>query len=402
MALPHAVAGVDGASAVVVASAALAVVSAGMLAVRLGGGMAGILASVLLAFTPVFLHQAIQPMSDVPVTAAWLLCFVLLNAGGRTDALAGLACAAAVLIRPNLAPLAIVPFWMAERRLAFAVPVAAAGLGLAALQQAWYGSPFRSGYGATDELFAVSNIAPNAGRYVGWMLDVAPLTFVGMPGAFRLRHDARARGMLVFAVLVIVAYLVYAVFDDWTYLRFLLPASAVFAVFAAVEIAAWLDRVPSPIRLVALFLAILGTAATGVVSARTRDTFKLADQLTRVDHVAEFVRTQTPATAVVVSGEQSGSMRYATGRSIVRWEAATSESLGASLSALEHASRPVFIVLDAFEDNLFRSKFSAVPAAALDWPPAVDAGSARRTRVWRVADRERFLRGERIDTQRIP
>ena len=402
MAIPHAVAGVDGASAVVVVSAALAVMSTGLIAVRLGGGLAGILASVLLAFTPVFLHQAIQPMSDVPVTAAWTLCFLLLQRGGRSDTLAGIACAAAVLIRPNLAPLAMVPLWMAERRVAFAGPVAVAGLGLAALQQVSYGSPFRSGYGATDELFALSNIVPNAGRYAGWMLATAPLTFVGLLGAFRLRRDARARGMLVFAALVIVAYLVYAVFDDWTYLRFLLPASAMFAAFSAAEMVAWLDRVPAVFRLVAAFLAILGMAATGVATARTRDAFKLADQLARVDQVAAFVRSETPAAAVVVAGEQSGSMRYATGRSIVRWEAATPESFGASLSALDRASRPVVIVLDAFEESLFRARLSAVPAAALDWPPAVDAGSSRRTRVWRVADRERFLRGERIDTLRIP
>ena len=402
MALPHAAAGVAGASAVVVISAALAVMSTGLLAVRLGGGLAGLLASVLLAFTPVFLHQAIQPMSDVPVTAAWMLCFLWLQEGGRRDALAGLACAVAVLIRPNLAPLAIVPLWMAQRRLAFAVPVAVAGLGLAALQQVWYGSPFRSGYGATDELFALSNVVPNVGRYAGWMFATAPLTFVGVLGAFRLRHDARARGILAFAALVITAYLVYAVFDDWTYLRFLLPASAVFAVFAAAELAAWVDRTPSAFRLVAVFLVLLGCAATGAATARSRDTFKLADQLARIDQVAEFLRKETPATAVVVAGEQSGAMRYATGRSIVRWEAATPDSFRASLSALEHASRPVVIVLDAFEENLFRARLSAVPAAALDWPPIVDAGSARRTRVWRVDDRERFLRGERIDTLRIP
>ena len=66
-----------------------------------------VLAAILLAFTPVFLFQSIQPMSDVPVTAVWMLCFAWIQAGGRYDTVAGLACAMAVLIRPNLAPLAI-------------------------------------------------------------------------------------------------------------------------------------------------------------------------------------------------------------------------------------------------------------------------------------------------------
>ena len=44
----------------------MAVWATGMLA----GGAAGVVAATLLAFTPVFLYQSIQPMSDVPVTAA--------------------------------------------------------------------------------------------------------------------------------------------------------------------------------------------------------------------------------------------------------------------------------------------------------------------------------------------
>ena len=53
----------------------------------------------------------------------------------------------------------------------------------------------------------------------------------------RLRAQiALRKALFAFAVLVIASYLVYAVFDDWSYLRFLLPAMAVFAIFAAVEL----------------------------------------------------------------------------------------------------------------------------------------------------------------------
>lgn len=402
MAVPHAIAGLDGAASVVAVSAALAVLATGMLAARLSGGVAGILAAILLAFTPVFLFQSIQPMSDVPVTAVWMLCFAWIQAGGRYDTVAGLACAMAVLIRPNLAPLAIVPLWMAHRRAWFAAPVAIAGVMLAALQQHWYGSPFRSGYGSTDELFALANIAPNAARYASWTLATAPMTLLGVLGMFRFRQDRRARGLTAFACLVVAAYLVYTVFDEWSYLRFLLPALAAVTVLAAGELAAWIDRVPGGMKLVVLFAIALGVSSTGVAMARERDTFSLADQLARIERVAADIRSTTPASAVLVTGEQSGSMRYASGRSILRWEAATPDALRASFAALDRASRPVFIVLDAFEEPLFRSKFAGVPESALDWPPVVEAGTARRTRVWRLSDRERFLRGDTIDTRRLP
>ncbi len=53
-----------------------------------------------------------------------------------------------------------------------------------------------------------------------------------------------AQALFAFAALVVGAYLVYAVFDDWSYLRFLLPAMAVLAVFTAVELSAWIGRWP--------------------------------------------------------------------------------------------------------------------------------------------------------------
>jgi hypothetical protein len=128
MAIPHAIAGVTGASALVILSAGIAIFATGRLAFLLGGNIAAVIAAAFIAFTPVFIYQSIQPMSDVPVTAAWMLCFVMLGRGGSADLFAGLACGLAVLIRPNLAPLAIVPLFIARRRVRFAIPVAIAGV----------------------------------------------------------------------------------------------------------------------------------------------------------------------------------------------------------------------------------------------------------------------------------
>jgi hypothetical protein len=103
-----------------------------------------------------------------------------------------------------------------------------------------------------------------------------------------------------------------------------------------------------------------------------------------------------------VSGEQSGSMRHYTSRPIVRWEAASTDDLSRAFGALAAANRPVWFVLDAWEEEPFRAKFQGDPRAALDWPPAVTAGTTHRTRVWRLSDRERFLRGENVVTDRLP
>ena len=118
MAVPHAVAGTTGAVLIVVASAGVAVWATAALAGQLGGGLAALIAATLVATSPTVLYHAFQPMSDVPVTAAWAVCWLLVARGA--PARAGLAAAIAALLRPNLAPLAAVPWvvsiWMAMGR----------------------------------------------------------------------------------------------------------------------------------------------------------------------------------------------------------------------------------------------------------------------------------------------
>lgn len=410
MALPHAAGGATAAAWVVTLAAALAVWATGHMATRFAGGIAGVIAAVAIATSPVFLFQSVQPMSDVPVTAAWMLTWLLLCP--RRDQplglsfLAGIACASAVLIRPNLAPLAAVPLFAIgfniRRLVVFSTPIALAGLALMWLQWQWYGSPLRSGYGSADELFTLANIGANAARYSSWLVTTSPLLLAAPAGIWLAWRQPPIKALAVFAALVVAAYLVYAVFDVWSYLRFLLPAMAVAAVFAAIAIAAALRRLPAPMRAMATLVVILGVAAHGIAQARALETFRLADQQRRVAQVANFLSTTLPADAVIVSGEQSGALRYYTGRSILRWDAASPGALAAALAALNAAGRPVVVALDAWEHEPFRARFGGLPAVSLEWPSVFDAGTSHRTRVWRLSDRDRFLRGEHVQTRRQP
>lgn len=410
MALPYTFGGTAAAALVVTLASALAVWATGTIASRLAGGAAGIIAALALATSPVFLYQSVQPMSDVPVSAAWMLTWALLLRRGDKPLglsfIAGIACAIAVLIRPNLAPLAAVPLyaigWNRQRLIAFSTPVAIAGVGLMWLQWQWYGSPLRSGYGAADELFALANAAENAGRYFSWLVATSPLLLVAPIGVVLLRRERFTQALAAFAALVVAAYLVYAVFDVWSYLRFLLPAMAVAAMFTGVAFAAALKRLPASWRAMALLALGLGVVAHGVSGARSRDAFRLADQQRRVSQVGDHLASTLPADAVIVSGEQSGSLRYYTGRSILRWDLATAGDLAVALEKVAADGRVVAVALDAWEHEPFRARHGGIPAVTLEWPPAFEAGTSHRTRVWRLSDREAFLRGERVATERVP
>ena len=71
---------------------------------RLGAPTAGMIAAALVACSPTFLFFAMVPMSDMPVAGLWSLAFYgMLGTTRRSAWLTGLAVAAAVLVRPNLA-----------------------------------------------------------------------------------------------------------------------------------------------------------------------------------------------------------------------------------------------------------------------------------------------------------
>jgi hypothetical protein len=426
MAMPHAMGGPLAACLVVAVSAAIAVIATGSIAVRLAGRPAAIVAAVTLATCPAFIFQSVQPMSDVPVTAAWMVCWALaIRSGdgsrhppspgfggtGTANVLpAGIACAVAVLIRPNLAPLAIVPLVFVlrtanrERRIAeglgFAIPVALSGLFLAWLQWHWYGSPFRSGYGTVEQLYSFTLVGTNATRYATWLISTSPILLLALAGVW-IRREAATWALAAFAALNAAAYLVYFAFNEWSYLRFLMPALAIASVFTGVAVAALVERVGVSGHAGVLLAAALVTAGVGVARARSLGSFRLADAHRRVLQMDRYLDSALPPQAVVIAGEQSGAVRFDTGRAIIRWEAASPDDLAQVLAVLEGSGRPVWVVLDVWEEPLVRAKFSGLDAAALDWPPVVDAGDANRTRAWSISDRGRYLKGARLVTDRL-
>ena len=202
---------------------------------------AGVLGALLVAVSPTFLLQAAQPMSDVPVAALWLSALVLARRPSTAAAiLAGVASSLAILVRPNLAPLLLLvaaacatgrrapdrpdvassrgnpPLARAIWLLLAAMPGVVA---LGAIQAVRYGSPLGSGYGSFDDLFALSNVAPNLARYPRWMTEThTPLIWLWLlaPLSFPLLdRGARAFGWILysFAVAVVLAYLPYVYFQ---------------------------------------------------------------------------------------------------------------------------------------------------------------------------------------------
>ena len=317
---------------------------------------------------------------------------------GDNQLIAGIACAIAVLIRPNLAPLALVPLLMANRKLLFAAPVALGGAFLALTQWFWYGSPLQSGYGSAGDFFAISNVGPNP---FATSIGCSPLPR-HVAGAYRIRTaegGSQSRALALFALLVVAAYL------DVRRLRSLVVSALPAARARGVPVfAARVGRLARGAGLVAradVHRARARDDRARAVRARSLDAFSVADQQRRIVQLGDF--------GASIAGRRGDRVRRAKRldallhrRPIVRWEAATPETLSCAIATLERGDRPVWFVLDAWENDPFRAKFAGVPTVALDWPAAVKAGTTHRTSAWQVSDRARFIAGENLQTVRLP
>src|SRR5690242_6356162 len=222
----------------------------------MGSSALGLGAAWLVATSPAFLTMTKEPMSDVPAAAFWAVatwktCRVRLQADlaqrSRSSAVvAGVAAAIAILIRPNLVPLAAVlgasivwPRADPSRRdrvrsfVAFAVPVVIACLAIAWINQSLFGSPLASGYGTTGQLFSFANVLTNVQRYGRWLTETqTPIVFAGLiallvPSSRIWQRPGGWSSALLLAAIagtVLAIYAVYIPFDAWWFLRLLLPA----------------------------------------------------------------------------------------------------------------------------------------------------------------------------------
>jgi hypothetical protein len=389
-----------------IAAAAL-VLFASVLGRQLAGGVAGVTAAVLTATSPIVLYQSVQPMNDIVTAALWVGAIAL----GRRSALAGVMIGMAILVRPNLAPLAVVlalvPFiqFGINRQAVRALLQTIAGslpgvLVLLWLNHALYGSVIGSGYGAPADLFSATYFNDNLTNYsralfqtqhiVPALALLAPLVFDGI----------RRKGavlLLAFAAVEITIYLFYKPFPEWWYLRFLIPAIVVLLILASAATVQLLSRnvMGGLIPILAVLLGIVGTRA-----AAERQAFELHRMEARYRESADLVGDRLPANAVLITVWQSGSMRFHAGREIVMWDSLDPAWLDRAITWLKSRGQLPYILVERREEPDFRARFRDLSdVGRLDWPPRFDVN--RQVRIYDPDDRARYLAGEAFVTENV-
>ena len=430
MAALQAIAGPVGVFLAVPLLSAVAVIGASVLANRLAGVVAGAFAGLLLAASPTMNFAVMWPMSDVPAAAWWVLALVGVSGRGtRSSILGGLAAALAVLTRPNLVGMAVVPacylvwrIWRPSgadgrrelvRAGVYVGLVTAACLGIAVINTGLYGSSLETGYGDLDPMFAWSRGPSNLAGFVWRPLVVEPVLSVmaltGVLIGLRRSQPDHPRALTWAAVGLIgvlaASYVLYYTFPEWWYLRLLLPVYPFAAALGGVTVA-WVTRtagdrwqVPQVALLAALALAIV---LVGLTKSVNRDVYRQRQYEVRYEAVGRYVASELPDNAVLFAFHQSGSLRHYAGRMTLRFDVLAPDSLDTAIELLRaRGLRPFFVVEDG-EIELFRERFGdRSPVGGIDWPPAAAFGGPVGVRIFDPADRGRWLEGASVETRAI-
>src|SRR5688572_5607839 len=362
------VAGVCGPFLVMPVSAAMLVFFTFMLGRRLFDTGTALAGAALVACSPVMLFMSLTPMSDLPSAAFWIAALAMATRGTPASVVvAAIFSGVAIVIRPNLVPLAIFPWLMAVvvrcqsfsvashslpakavshanqdvasafRRKATAVATLwsagrttllfAAGSIWAPIAVAWinnllYGSPLSSGYGEVGPAFSFANAVANIKRYPSWWLESqGPIGLLCLISLWR-RRGVVLREFLVtiaFAVSAILLYLFYLPFDAWWYLRFVLPAIPVLLLLCADAVSWAARRTHTTLAIaMAVFMLLAGRHAFHFI--QVHDVLGTGYGEERYPETALYIESALPADAVIIAMQHSGSIRYYTGKVIVRWD----------------------------------------------------------------------------------
>ncbi len=401
MAILARLAGIDGSFIVVPVLGGVAVWATYRLGLRVTCNQpCALLAALLTACSPVFLLELMQPMSDVAVTAWWLLSILAALDATYVGAIgAGLYASLAIATRPNLVLLALpligyVAWGDGQSNRNRWMRVSICGLAMipgvlltAAGNATFSGSPFVSGYGSLHDIYQLENAWTNLVRYPTWLYSThSLLILIGLGSAIAAwgaktmppghRRSLVRHGLLggAFAIVLFASYLFYMPFDHWTYLRFLLPAIPVLLVLGVATVDGVGEAVSPRVRSAAFALVLIVLPLYYVSFARRGDAFALKRLfLDRYVTTARYVGQETSASAVIIGLNQTGSLRLYAHRLTVRYDLIPPDRLNRAINFFAQRGHPVYVALESTEEAGFRARFA--DAATLTTQQTVIADS---------------------------
>ncbi|HWI17344.1 MAG TPA: glycosyltransferase family 39 protein [Vicinamibacterales bacterium] len=329
-----------------------------------------LLATALVAWNPLIITYAKQPMSDIAATM-WIALALLLamRASARSAFCSGLAAGFAVITRPALLiagaliPLAAHKGDSPRRRaMMSAVGFAIGVLAQMIIQNLLFGSPFLTGYGSAANLFSTDYFDNNLGIFGRHLWTVlGPLLIAGLVlGLIAARPEPRFNSSVLLGG-VALPYLFYLPFDHWETLRFLLPGLVPLTILAADGLMkiARVARTPS-VAAIAVTLIVAITAWQSERLLRESSVWNVSVLEARYPLAGEWINVNTPPGSVVLANQHSGSLRWYGKRQTLRWDFIAPDQLVTSVRELQSRGAAVYVALEGNEAEMFDQRFGGV------------------------------------------
>jgi hypothetical protein len=376
------------------------------------GRTTGALAALLTATSPTILMISLWPMSDVPAAAFWVMALVaawrprsfVTHSRARSPAstkrsfetgslasaaLSGIAAGIAIAIRPNLLPLVLFPaglvIWRTSadtrsrvgRASAFALACLPFVLLIAWVNHDLYGSFLMSGYGDASSIYNWQNLGPNLRRYPRWLWETQGayafvfLFTVALPPGPKPESRMLRWILLAYIAAVLGCYLFYIPFDDWWYLRFVIPAMPAMFVLSIDAIWQGSRRFGPVAQAIAtvVFTALSLSHATHY--GRLHTIFEIGEGEQKYADVGRYLAREVPPGTVVISGLHAGSIRLYANLRTLRVDLLDGAWLDRAINYLKSHGPSPYIVLEGSEIENFRQRFASQEAVTLVDRPAV-------------------------------
>jgi hypothetical protein len=211
----------------------------------------------------------------------------------------------------------------------------------------------------------------NLTRYVGWLLQSESWLVVVTVLPIAIRRVRQAVVLIggtplvaLFAAAVVASYLFYLPFEDWWFLRFLLPAFPILFVFEAVAVDWAVRNFRGPFARLTLALILIVSFAYRAWFVTAHGLMRVGGDEQRYVAVGEYIDRALPPNAVVLSMQHSGSVRYYSGRLTFRYDLLSPTRLPSVLEWFRARGFRPYILLDDSEETDYRRRFGADSAVA--------------------------------------
>ena len=293
------------------------------------------------------------------------------------------------MIRPNLVPLVVFPAaivaWRAaaqaggalRRMVAFALACLPFIVLVAWVNHALYGSFLTSGYGDASSIYSWANLVPNLQRYPRWLWETqGAYVFVFLLGAAAPsgpKPESRTLRWILLAYIAAVfgCYLFYSPFDDWWYLRFVIPAMPAMFVLGVDAIWHAGRRFGPLMQATAAIVFTIASVDQAIGYARLHTIFEIGEGEQKYVDVGRYLARQLPRGTVVIAGLHSGNVRLYSHLTTLRVDSLDGAWLDRAIDHLRSVGPSPYLVLEGSEIPNFRERFATQQAVTLVDRPAV-------------------------------